>query len=342
MKEYFEAEVAEVVRRIKHYRKPESFVFGVFTDMHIHPDMPQTMSTMYHTLDTLGAVHEKCGMDAIFFLGDIPKLNREYSPNTWSEEMVDSSLRDIYSRMRAITQNSFMIAGNHDGKHAGLPEQKRFYESCIAPSEPDCRIVKTEGKGYYYLDFPEKKVRCICLLSCFSEEGKAVFEYMPDQLRWLRDDALRVQKGTNVFLFGHIPPVCNYPAQWSQSLVRMMGAYKNREVCRIGGESFDFTCAEGELKAMHVGDGHYDWINKDGFACPTVETASAAVFEVRLKTPQWWMPHEAVSPRRCPDSVTEVAWDAVIFDPEDNDLVILRFGAGEDRYMHCNVELKQG
>ncbi len=332
MKEYFEAELSEVIQRIRHYRKPDSFVFSIFTDMHVNSHIQRTVSTMYDTFDTIKAVHEKCDIDGLFFLGDVPKINKDYPPSSWPQKEIDILLDGIYCRMKAITPNSFMIAGNHDGAWAEPPEQLRFYESCIADNKPECKIEKNIGKGYYYLDYPEKNVRCICLLSCFCEDGLVVHGYMSDQLKWLYNDALCVPKGTNIFLFTHIPPICNYPAEWSQSLIELLNSYKYRTVCEIGGEPFDNSSAEGELRAIFVGDGHYDWINKEGLPCPAIETASAALFEVRLKTPQWWMPHEAVSPRRAFDTVDELLWDTVIFDPEDNDLVIIRFGAGEDRY----------
>ncbi len=333
MKEYFEAEVSEVVQRIGHYRKPNSFVFGMFADIHFNPEIPRTVSTMHDTFDTMRAVHEKCDIDGLFFLGDAPKLDTDHPPAYWSQETIDSLFDEIYCGMKAINANSFLVAGNHDGAMAGPPEQKRFFESCIAKNQPACKISRVENKGYYYLDYPEKKVRCICLLSCFCESGEVIHGYMPDQLRWLCDDALRVPEGTNIFLFTHIPPTCkSYPASWSQSLMELLNAYKDRAVCGIDGERFDFSRAEGELRAMFVGDGHYDWIDKEGFACPVIELASAALFEVRLKTPHWWMPHEATSPRRAWNTVDELAWDTVIYDPEDNDLVIIRFGAGEDRY----------
>ncbi len=332
MKEYLEAEVSEVIQRIKHYRKPNSFIFSIFTDMHVHPNIPRTMSTMYDTFDTIKAVDGVCNIDGLFFLGDTPKINKDYPPSSWSQEMIDSLLDDIYRRMKEITPNSFMVAGNHDGAYAAPPEQLRFYETCIKNNIPDCKITKNIGKGYYYLDYPEKNVRCICLLSCFCENGRTVHGYMPDQLRWLYNDALCVPIDTSIFLFSHIPPKCNYPAEWSQNLIELLNSYKNRTMCEIGGEIFDHSSAKGELRAMFVGDGHYDWINKEGLPFPAIETASSALFEVRLKTLQWWMPHEAISPKRTWNTVDETAWDTVIYDPDDNDLVIIRFGAGEDRY----------
>ncbi len=44
--------------------------FSIFSDIHTHLDDTESYSTLCDTLETMKAVHEKCDIDGLFFLGD--------------------------------------------------------------------------------------------------------------------------------------------------------------------------------------------------------------------------------------------------------------------------------
>ena len=336
MEKYFETEATEVAERINHYKQEGCFVFSVFSDMHTHRQTEHGEWCMIHTLETMKEVHRNCDIDGLFFLGDAFMTDYNiYPPEYWTLERVNETFKYLNENMKEANRNSFYIAGNHDGINAGYPEHKHFYEHCVKNNVPDCKISKVENKGYYYLDFPEKNVRCICLVSCYNENGTNYAEYSKDQILWLCNDALNVKEDTNIFLFMHFPPVCIYPESYSLELCKLTDAYKQRKNYENGGKLFDFRNAKGKICAAFVGDGHYDWISKNGFACPVVEIAASSLHQPKFKQSGWWMPEGATSPKRCFSSRTEVLWDTVVFNPVDNDMVIIRFGAGTDRY--CKI-----
>ncbi len=341
MKAFFESEVEAVSKRIQKYLTDGCFSFSLFADVHTSngnkDDGPDCGFRMVDTLETMKKVHEQCDIDGLFFLGDSVlvyyKEDSYFSPKYWTEQRVSWVLNYLSKSMGEVNKNAFLIAGNHDGVGAGFPEPKFFYDNAVKNINPNCKISKVKDKGYYYADYPEKKVRCICLMCGYTDEnGQTVTRYTIDQIKWLYEEALNVPEGTNIFLFTHYPPFCHHPKELRENLVNLLEAYHNKNSVEICGEMFDCTNAKGNVKAIFVGDGHYDWINRTDFFCPIIEIACSLGHEPTHKPAGWWMPEEATSPKRYRGTPTEVIWDTVIFNPEDNDLVLIRFGAGTDRY----------
>jgi len=195
-----------------------------------------------------------------------------------------------------------------------------------------------KNEPYYYVDFADVKVRAICLMSNYREDGKDYYGVYKEQVDWLAQDALLAPDGWHILLFTHIGPVegLGYVSHSNDNITEFaafLTAFQNKEKFASSVFSVDFRNAgTAKIVAMFVGHGHTDWILKPGILpCYLVETGSSLSHMPKRET--WTMPADAVVPKREYNTVTEDIWDAVVFNPQKGTLDMIRFGAGDDRHI---------
>ncbi len=337
VKPYFEKELVDTVNKIKHYKKDGCFAFSIFADIHTHPSIAAAGERQTKLLECMRALFERVSVEGVFFLGDAVFTNyqEDYPPNFWTNERMEQALTTLHEGMRTVSENAFMVSGNHDGLHAGEPNEAQFYRLCVAPMEgvTSCQVRTVKEKAYYYVDYLQKKVRCICLESCYQNESGRYYHYAADQMRWLAEEALQVPAGTNIVLLAHIEPYSNERPERYENFRRLMSCYSRRQVYQDEELTADFTQAKGQLIAMLAGHEHYDYVSDENFACPYVDIGCASGHTPWQKDPRWHMHKGAIAPTREAGTFAELLWDTVIFDPNDRDIVLVRFGAGGDRYI---------
>lgn len=343
MENHFITEVNDTVKKLDERATEHTFRFSVMTDSHVDPLNPKFVSRQTHAYENMQAVHQQTQIDAIFHLGDIlfvcaqPEVKEQ-----WDTPTTEKWLNWTKEQLCAANPNTFFVAGNHDSEWAEEPVPEVFYQRMIA-FQKDRITGLVENKPYYYVDFPEKKVRCICLMSSFRENGKRFYGYYPEQMKWLAEEALRAPDGWGIFLFTHIQPgyVSKYngPKDNGAEFARFLWAFHNKEKNDCPLFPADFTDAgTAKLIAMFVGHEHCDWIQLPGkLPCCVIEVG-CNLTHVPKHGIGWGLPNGCSVPRRAYNTVEEDLWDTVVYDPENQTLELIRFGAGGDRHISLDQD----
>ena len=122
-------------------------------------------------------------------------------------DIVDLYFTDDFTyytkQVLATTIPMFNTIGNHEAQNGGTDEQleAKFFTPLIPQNESI-----SEGKGYYYRDFADKKIRIIGL-NQFQEGGTArERRYLkPDQISWLIATLKSTPAGYGIMILTHVP-----------------------------------------------------------------------------------------------------------------------------------------
>lgn len=332
MQAYFVEEVKDTAQKVA--ALGEGFRFVVLTDSHLDPQIPQWLARQRESYENIGALCRQVQVDAIFHLGDILYANKLYDAEIfWTDENVDKWLAFTRQQLCAANENAFFVAGNHDERAVEEPNRAKYYRRMVAPQRQRITGI-VENEPYYYVDFPEKKVRCICLMSSFREKGEKYYGFCPEQSRWLAREALLAPDGWQILLFSHIYP--GPISRWygtkenNDTFVRLLTAFQNKTTFVSPELSADFgNAGTARLAALFVGHSHADWVEQPGkIPCPVVMIGCNHV-HMPTDEPDWPIPDGSTVARRAYGTVTQDLWDVAVLG--EKQLHTVRFGAGDDR-----------
>ena len=330
MEAYFERELQKNVETINRLNGEHCLTFPVLADVHIHPERPEFMLRYEHTIENMKEVNRQCRIDAQFYLGDLLLVTGALPGDYWTVERTDRALEQLRTDLLSCNENSFFVAGNHDGPGAGPARPEDWYRQMIDPE----KVCGVEDQGYFYVDFPEKKVRAVCLMDTRQVAGEEYEGYLPEQLRWLADTALQIPQDYRVLIFTHV-------TLWgerrlrsqdnSEDLIGIFRAFQNREKYEGNVVCADFSHRnDGKICALFGGHDHVQWA---GHACGVpflqIETPSNMIHHAQ-NSKGWHLPEGFVPVQRKMYEETEVLWDTVVFDVEQELIHVIRFGSGED------------
>ena len=334
MEKYFEEEVEKTVDSINKLADENCMVFTLLADVHIHPEQSEKMLHFKHTLENIKAVHERCNIDALFYLGDIAFVNSVMKGSYWTEEIIHRELMSLKTNLYKCNENSYFLAGNHDGINAAPSSSKAWYSKMIDAD----KVCAVENEGYFYVDFPDKKVRAVCLMdSCRDESAQTnFFGYYPKQLQWLAGTALDIPEGYKVIVFCHIMLETKRNVDKltnSNDLAGIFNAFCEKGVYKSENVTADFTNRnDGEIVALFGGHGHVRWSGYMGnLPFLQIQTPSN-MMHMPQNEPSWIanLPTGWESVDREMNTLSEDLWDTVIYNIKENKISIVRFGAGDD------------
>lgn len=335
MEAHFKQEVELTAQTINELKQEGCFVFTLLADSHLNPTLDTSVSKFDHTLENLAAVHQRADIDALFHLGDLVFTGVALPKEYWLPERTLAVETKVREAILACNPNSFFVAGNHDGAGAQPAEEAYWYEEMVRFHGD--RVCSVPGKGYYFVDFPEYRVRAICLMDTLRQEDKNLAGYLPDQLNWLANEALDIPENYKVLLFAHVALHGGMQRLNLVNLEELKGlltAFQNRTVYRGEVVQADFTNRKnGEISALFGGHHHVQWSGyPDGLPFRVVETP-CNMFHMPHHSASW-IPEGTlvgyVPADRERGTVTEDLWDTVVFDTKNNCLHMVRFGSGED------------
>lgn len=181
--------------------------FLVCSDLHTAEKTTTTTeqyASILHCGQAMERIRKQVQIDFAAMLGDMP----------WDYgEAPELALGTIRTLNRSLAPGfsgipNFRARGNHDclyNNATGLTDEQIFSFIGIYNSgavyDPDNRL-----GGYCYRDFPDHKLRVICINTCENSEGN--FAVSDDQLSWL-DTALDLSglgEGWHSIVLGHHPP----------------------------------------------------------------------------------------------------------------------------------------
>lgn len=297
------------------------FLFALLTDSHLDEGLG-------NTLCNISAVDRSVHFDCAVHMGDFltGNITRSYTKKLLKMQME--------SFQAALSNGVFYpVQGNHDGflENAGksreniVLEEDWYEATAFVDTYPN--VSRPSPKPYFFVDYPDRKLRLIILSTQYYEEGggrtKAPLRIGIDsrQLVWLSQNALTVESGWTVMLFSHDAPVIE-------------AMRSDDSLWGNGGAVMDVLSEAMQQRGILIagwffGHDHGELITKiNGIPFILIGSQTAYV-------PQLW---ESVNGagfyyERRRNTVTEDLWDAVALDMQARKLTLFRFGAGDDRFV---------
>lgn len=338
IKPYFLSEYERVVQLVEKKRKESDIAFVIVADSHLSDNSENTWQN-------IRAVDNKVHFDFMIHLGDL-------LTGTTPEVITRKNLRDeLRGYKNAIKRKTlYVVQGNHDGYRDEsfqgqlvndiMPDEKWYEETCFIDKETK-NVCRPHHNPYYYVDYPELKLRLIILSStCYEADFKEKryvkkYEIENEQIVWLGRKALNTEKDYTIIVFSHIQPFAEEPfekqkeaVKWIsnyQDAVSLLEAYAKKRSANINGELYDYEHTGGNLIGWFFGHNHGDFhgiIEGINYVCTTSQTAYI---------PQLWSPIGTFPGPRDIGTENEDAWDAVLWNKGERTLFMYRFGAGFDR-----------
>lgn len=293
-----------------------SFSFAMVSD--VHHSNHGSITNWTDTVLSIGNVNSIYPIDAIFSLGDQIEGN---TTNVEGKEILKRMRNDLLN----ISENSFMLTGNHDTNdyydttnHTERLSVADRYS--ILGRHTNTKVVKNGIANYGYYDIDSLKIRVVMLdnLETDTIYGSDVVTmgYSSEQVGWVRDVALDTEY--QVIFFAHSG---------------VTGAFNYRTIQQVNGVELrnvieSFIANGGVVIGMFHGHTHWDYIGKHSDTNGFYEISTASGNCTKITTPEI---EGAVCPERTKGTVTQELWDLVIVKPISRTVKMIRFGAGDDR-----------
>lgn len=317
MRSCYEQVFTDTLNKIK--KCGDDFCFAVVADSHLD-------NSAEETCNNIKALSEKTPISCVLHLGDIMC---DGFPRKTLKKLLKKEI-DMF-RLCSKDGHFFPARGNHDGFKdfvkgvTAVRLDSDWYEATKYTKEIT-NVSRPEGMPYFYIDYPEKKIRLIALNSFFYTEvngdtvSGAKSGYDDGQLEWFKKDALNLNSDWTAIAFSHDSPTNNF----TEKYIEKNTIYNGNEMLdaiRDGIKEKGFNFAVWLIGHYH-GDMEFcaDGIN-------LVLVASETAYVPKL----WDMPEGGYYPERNLNTDTEDLWDAVCVDTNKKKVRFFRFGAGKDR-----------
>lgn len=341
--------IAAAGEKLRAVRKEDSFVFLIFSDLHMRTVEEESTQQL---LAALEAADRVLSPDAVINLGDNPNmLGREIHI---SNEDLAALFMKLFDSMEAAVRCPILyIHGNHDapGTDFFMPD---FWNALTKKRRGHAEAVYDTEGSYCYWDIPRCHTRMVALsLPCGSdleaEMPTPLWGFGNRQLQWLASTALDTDK--QVIILVHVPLFYEYHGDRTSTLGVWTGNRAAESYIKdLCGEIADRDTAMDILNAFHLHES-YDRDDLGIHLKASPETASlVACFSGHNHTDSFWTPGRATEKYTnrlpCHQVVTHAAtfsykqWervhgmvlDAVVWTPSEGRFDIFRIGDGEDRH----------
>ena len=198
---------------------------------------------------------------------------------------------------------------------------------------------------YYYVDFPEKKIRYIVADTTDSVRTDRAYWAVKygmgeRQLRWLAENALAtIPDGWAALVMNHIPVATIVSCEWDDVPALMapwrnlLEAYQNRGRASVGDREYDFSAAGGFLLCDLTGHEHAERQTfQHGLWHITQPSDAAYTADYRYGSAPWCKN----LPERKKGTPWEQNFDAVHIDLKNRVLHFTRVGGGGNRVVHLD------
>lgn len=193
-----------------------------------------------------------------------------------------STINDYYELRSKLDlfKNIYFLKGNHDDDSWYFSNQEyNSMDSIITTKDLSLEYFNLQNEYYYYLDFPEDKIRCIMINTVdlpydiinnkINYYGMWKFGIQEKQLSWLINEALNVEKNFRIIIFEHNPTISydglyNKMPTNSELFTKIIEDYNMKQSNSINSNakdfnvdlSYDFTSANGNVIAVFFGHIH--------------------------------------------------------------------------------------
>lgn len=277
---------------------------------------------------------------------------------TKESEMVDC-FEDVNDILAPIGWNRLLLTqGNHDGSwgtydgkaYAYQMSPSKLYDYMYRKLDKTNHIFGGGDNSYYYVDYPENKIRIIMLNSLWCEtsensNGTAVYDrqhyfgFGQAQLSWLANTALNfTEEGWTVLLATHVPPIDKYNSNYRDMTILhgILTAFCEK-TSYTGSRTYNSGRGEGTWANVSIS---VDFSDKKtgiiaGFFCghvhkDTIDTA-AYRYPIITITADADIPYDETEEDRIAGSDNEHAIDFITINTTKQEVVLTRLGVGSSR-----------
>ena len=319
-----------------------TMTFALIADSHLSDSRDHTCESIRYLDEHL---HYRC----MVHLGDILCGN---VPDLVSRRL----LRDELSAYRAAIKNRnlLVVQGNHDGfcdenyrdgvypQHDIAIDETWYEATCFM--DRDCNVQRCGNKPYFYVEFPDERLRMIALSTCWYELDRDQRVYRKHygidekQLCWLAGTALKMpEKEWNVLVLSHCPALDTGYAGYDSVVhhggseaISLLNTFRDGGSVLIGEEQLKqvFEPCGHHVLAWCCGYWHGDMVQEQNGITFIGEPSVLCNVPRTIDHPLGWV---SFPQPRIEQTCTEDAWDTVVWDREQQILHFIRFGAGENR-----------
>ena len=341
---YWREPLGRAAARIRDLSSRCDDAFFFITDLHVPANRRQSGRL-------LAALVAGTGVRKVFCNGDMPEA-------FGGRESIDRTIADYRCLWVAEVERAggdfYAAKGNHDftirdsmqstngftcsGSEARdiLMDTAAIRENAVTnPDDPEA--------CYYYVDFPESRIRWIVADTTDSIRADRAwwavkYGMHETQLRWLAENALAtIPDGWAALVLNHIPVATVVNTEWDDVPALMapwrnlLEAYQNRGRAAVGDREYDFSGARGTILCNLTGHEHCERQTfQNGLWHITQPSDAAYNADFRYGSAPWGPDF----PDKKEGTPYEQTFDCVHVDLANRALHFTRIGGGSDRTFH--------
>lgn len=306
IRSYYTAELTDTIEKVRNLQTEPNLTFFFITDIHAY--FVEGAETLYKTsINNMRHLLKEIPCDGVINLGDSIE---GYASGETAEEYGNL----ISNEFRKIGLPYYSVIGNHDDNryhYSSTAERLSVGQRYQLFVNPTRRVVCDSTGLNYYVDFPEFKIRMICLNSV----SNYTYAFTTDTCNWFSQVALDTPSGYGIILNTHVAPVgsWNYNNTTPTNSATILSALETYS-------------ASKDVISIFFGHNHVDAV----FSTPyNGITLCCEKFENENGDPSLW-PVGAVKPQRALGTYTEDCWTVAVIKPTSRKINLVRFGAGSD------------
>ena len=346
VRSFFVAEVTDTVNKVLARSDAPSLTLNIVTDTHTHTERPANQRWVKDMLANVRAVNQGVFADGIAHLGDLCI----HDDTGMTQVNCYRAMNEIQRGLCAANERVYMTPGNHDGWEGHGPSTPAQNYAWMSKFN-ERYVVRDGGNPYFYVDIEKPKLRLVFVASSrwvsfdpTTGEPQSLDGINEAQLTWLGQTALDVEDGRDIIIFSHIHPKHGDFARNGipvRGLCEAFNTHGQYDVYLYDKDdnpvrelySVDFSSVpNSRIIVWQCGHSHYDRVlpfASAGMPVPVVVT-TCSLCQAKTGT----IPSDAVVPARTDETVTQDAWDTMIYRPDEGIIYYVRFGAGADRMVH--------
>lgn len=303
--DYFQAETLLTVEKVWELMGEDDLAFAVITDTHYVNN-----GTWERSAYNLWQAATRLPLSGIIHLGD---LTDGILPLAQTQESVGRVMADMERTGKPV----WLCCGNHDSNYFRNNPEK------MTEQEMSAYYLGRE-KPYYFVDYPAQQIRILYLHS-FDYREQVRYGFPVEELDWARKTMENMAEGWAALVCAHVPPLPQIH-YWSDQI------RNGEELLQILEEYH----RQGKKVLAYVhGHNHGEQIYRERLF-PIVSLGCNKMEDFQREKPEgsWTYSREQ-------GTVTEDLWDVMIVHADRSGIDFVRFGAGEDKAVRADLNLRK-